>query len=240
MRGGEARGCPPADRLSAFIDGDLSGADTHSVRAHVDGCAACQRAAADLRALVGAARALDRPEPPPTLWPVIEGELDRREQSFLRLGFRWWPFGAGALAGASAAIAVVLLLGARTRDQARDHARGAAAQAGSPIAAAAPVDPMLEEAEAEFARAAADYERSIEKLRALLERETTRWTSDERTRYAERLARLDDAIVRSREAARRSPGDSAGNELLFAAYQQKIAFLAAAVHRGGAFGEPVP
>ena len=46
---------------------------------------------------------------------------------------------------------------------------------------------------------------------------------------AERLARLDETIARSREVAHRTPGDSAGNEQLFAAYQQKIAFLAAAV-----------
>ena len=54
---------------------------------------------------------------------------------------------------------------------------------------------------------------------------------------AERIGRLDEAIARSRELARRSPGDSAGNEQLFVAYQQKIAFLAAAVHRGGEAGD---
>ena len=104
-------------------------------------------------------------------------------------------------------------------------------------AAAPPLDPLLHEAEAEFAQAAAAYERSIEKLRALLAREEARWSPQERSRMAERLARLDEAIARSRELARRTPGDSAGNEQLFAAYQQKIAFLAAAVHRGGEAGE---
>ena len=101
----------------------------------------------------------------------------------------------------------------------------------------AALDPLLREAEAEFAQAAAAYERSIEKLRALLAREEARWSPQERTRMAERLGRLDDAIARSRELARRTPGDSAGNEQLFAAYQQKIAFLAAAVHRGGESGD---
>jgi hypothetical protein len=107
--------------------------------------------------------------------------------------------------------------------------------ATAPVAAAA-LDPLLHEAEAEFAQAAAAYERSIEKLRALLAREEARWSPQERTRMAERLGRLDEAIARSREVARRTPGDSAGNEQLFAAYQQKIAFLAAAVHRGGESG----
>ena len=103
--------------------------------------------------------------------------------------------------------------------------------------AVAATDPLLAEAEAEFARAAAAYESSIDKLRGLLAREEPRWSAEERALYAERLIQLDEAIARSRDLARRSPGDSTGNEQLFAAYQQKIAFLAAAVHRGSAWGE---
>jgi PIN domain nuclease of toxin-antitoxin system len=108
-----------------------------------------------------------------------------------------------------------------------------------PVAAAS-TDPLLNEAEAEFASAAAAYERSIEKLRGLLAREEPRWSPAERARCTERLAQLDDAIATSRELAHRSPGDTVGNEQLFAAYQQKIAFLAEAVHRGGTFGEGEP
>ena len=63
--------------------------------------------------------------------------------------------------------------------------------------------------------------------------EEPRWSPDARSRFRERLARLDDAIERSRAAARSTPGDSAGNEILFAAYRSKIDFLAEAVHRGG-------
>jgi hypothetical protein len=100
--------------------------------------------------------------------------------------------------------------------------------------------PLLDEAEPELARAAAAYEHSIEKLRALLEREEPRWSPDERARCAERLAELDEAIAHSRELARRSPGDTLGNDQLFAAYRQKIDFLAEAVHRGGTFRQAPP
>ena len=93
---------------------------------------------------------------------------------------------------------------------------------------------MLQEAENELETAAASYERSIAKLRSLLARmEEPRWSPDARSRFRERLARLDEAIERSRAAARSTPGDSAGNEILFAAYRSKIDFLAEAVHRGG-------
>lgn len=232
--------CPSGDRLSAWLDGDLSAAEAASVRAHSAGCARCSAALAELAALVNAASQLDAPEPPPTLWRGIEGALDRMSESTERaptwLGrFAWRPFAVGALVGSLAAVALVFPA-ARGRFAAKPGAAPAAIDEAA--LAAAPADPLLEEAEAEFARAAAAYERSIEKLRALLDRAEQGWSPAERVRTAERLARLDEAIERSRDFARRTPGDSAGNEQLFAAYQQKIAFLAAAVHRGGEWNEP--
>ena len=221
------------ERLSAFVDGELGPPETAAVRAHATTCMPCTVAISDLRALVVNARALDAPEPPPTLWPSIAGALDRRERLPWLSIANWRPFAVGALAGA---VAVVLVGFALPALRAR---RGEAPGSPAPelVAAAPALDPLLHEAEAEFAEAAAAYERSIEKLRGLLARQEARWSPQERTRMAERLGRLDDAIARSRELARRTPGDSAGNEQLFAAYQQKIAFLAAAVHRGGEAGE---
>ena len=228
----------PTEQLSAFVDGDLPPAEGVALRAHIAGCPACTAAIADLRGMVTNARGLAAPEPPATLWASIEGELERRDRfAWLKISL-WRPFGIGALAGA---VAVVLVLAALPALRLREAGNGQpAAPPGAEVvatAAAASTDPLLHEAEAEFAQAAAAYERSIEKLRGLLAREEARWSPEERSRMAERLARLDDAIARSRELARRTPGDSAGNEQLFAAYQQKIAFLAAAVHRGGEAGD---
>lgn len=223
------------ETLSAFADGDLPAGEAAKVRAHLPGCAACSAAAAQLGALARVARRLDRPEPPPTLWLAVEGALDKRDRP-------WWMslrlFGGGALAGAAA----VSLLALGLTSWRAHHGRPASTQASTaevapPAQTAARVaaDPLLDEAEAELARAAAAYEKSIEKLRALLEREEPRWSPDERARCAERLAQLDEAIAHSRELARRSPGDTVGSDQLFAAYRQKIEFLAEAVHRGGTF-----
>jgi anti-sigma factor RsiW len=235
-----AAGAPspfPLERLSAFVDGDLPAAELQSVRQHLEDCAACADRAAELGALARAARALDAPEPPPTLWPAIEGALDRPLAGWLS----WRPFGVGALAGA--AVALVLVLTARPAARAVAVApRALEAAQASPASRAAPVsnDPLIAEAEQEFARAAAVYERSIEKLRGLLVREEGHWSTDVRARYDERLARLDEAIVRSREVARRAPGDSEGNEQLFAAYQQKLAFLTETVHRSAGLRQGAP
>jgi hypothetical protein len=228
------------ERLSAFADGDLPASELASVRQHVDSCAACARRVEELGAMARAARALEVPEPPATLWPSVAGVLAREDDGVLardRMLGRWLslrPFAIGALAGAAAVAALVVVAGAR-RDAAVARAAAEPAVEPPPAVPLAPAarDPLLAEAEQEFASAAAVYERSIEKLRRLLVREEATWSPEVRARYDERLARLDDAIARSREAARRAPGDSEGNEQLFAAYQQKIAFLAETVHRGG-------
>jgi hypothetical protein len=232
---GSSKPCAqPTETLSAFVDGDLSTAEAQAVRAHLAACPQCTVSISQLTALVTAARGLERPEPPPSLWPAVEGAMARHERP-------WWLslrlFGSGALAGAVAVSVVALGLASW-----RTHRAPAVIVAPVVTVAAASTDPLLNEAEAEFASAAAAYERSIEKLRGLLEREEPRWSPAERARCTERLAQLDDAIATSRELAHRSPGDTVGNEQLFAAYQQKITFLAEAVHRGGTFreGEPTP
>jgi hypothetical protein len=228
----KTNGCgQTAEKLSAFVDGDLPAPEAQAMRAHAAGCPDCTATIADLSSIVLAARGFDRPDPPPSLWPAVEGAMARHDRP-------WWLslrlFGTGALVGAAAMSMVVL--GVTTW-----RAHPASPAAPTPLAVAAP-DPLLEEAEAEFARAQHAYERSIEKLRGLLAREEPRWSPEERARCSERLAQLDEAIANSREVARKSPADTAGNEQLFAAYQQKIAFLAEAVHRGGTFreGEPRP
>jgi hypothetical protein len=221
-----ARGGLADERLSAFVDGDLPGVDLANVRRHLDQCPACTRRADELAALARAARTLDAPEPPPTLWSAIEGALD--ERPWWHIG--WRSFGVGAFAGA-AAVALVVFGVSALRPGA--VVAPVAVVVPGPAGPAQVVDPLLVEAEAEFARAAAAYERSIEKLRGLIARQESAWSPDARARYADRLARLDEAIARTREAARRTPVDSVGNEQLFAAYQEKIAFLAAAVQRGG-------
>jgi len=237
--------CAAPERLSALLEGELSASQSEALRSHAAGCARCSGLLADLSAMVATTRSLEPPEPPPTLWAAVEGSLESRERTGWLSWASWRPFAVGALAGAFA-VAVGLLAVPSTRGRLTGGADVAApnrtpapsvvatAAGGAAVAA---TDPLLDEAEAEFARAAAAYEHSIEKLRTLLARAEAGWSPEQRALVAERLARLDDAIARSREPARRTPGDSVGNEQLFAAYQQKIAFLAEAVHRGGEWNE---
>jgi hypothetical protein len=228
-----------AERLSAFGAGDLPARDADVVQAHLDGCRDCAAAAAELAAVAAATRTLDRPEPPPTLWPAIEGALAASSER------RWWswrPLFVGALAG-GAAVALGAWGFARVHRGAEQLAAGVAARSAPARASSPPSpggaagtpeeqDPLLAEAESELERAAAAYEQAVRRLRGILAREQRRWDPEARARLSERLARLDEAVTQSRAAVRRDPSDGAGAEMLFAAYRRQIDFLTEAVHRG--------
>jgi putative zinc finger protein len=233
-----------AEHLSEWLAGDMPERDAAVVRAHLAACAPCTAIVAELRVETAGLRALGRPEPPPTLWPTIEGALEAEERG------RWsWPsWLMGAVAGAmTAAIVAWLVVGGRGAGAplaggtstggsgARDD-EDPSGRTEAPLAAAATgavgADPLLVEAEHELDRAAASYATAAARLRAILDREQALWDPATRARVAERLARLDDAIVHSRAVAERDPGDGASAEMLFSAYRRQIDFLAEAVHRG--------
>jgi predicted anti-sigma-YlaC factor YlaD len=224
-----------AERLSEWLSGDTPERDGAVVRAHLAECPACAEVLDGLRAQGETLRALGRPEPPPTLWPTIEGVLDAEE----RRAWSWPSWLMGALAGAvTAAVVVWLAVGARSgggvarQDPGEDGRGDGQVAPGTPLAVGAGTDPLLIEAEHELDRAAASYAKAAGRLRAILEREQVLWDPATRARVADRLARLDEAIVHSRAVAARDPGDSAGAEMVFSAYRRQIDFLAEAVHRG--------
>lgn len=239
------------ERLSAWISGDLTERETAVVRAHVENCAACAKVAAELRTQVVATRTLERPEPPATLWSAIEGAMARDDRdgsdgrsTTARPRSPWsamWPtLLTGAFAGAAAVVALTWSVGHMGHLRALGTPGGGiSTRAGTARGglAADVADPLLAEAERELEAAAGSYERAVARLREILEREQVRWNPAARARVSERVARLDEAVAYSRTVARRDPGDGAGADLLFSAYQRQIDFLAEAVHRGAPAAE---
>jgi Putative zinc-finger len=233
---------PPVERVSAYLAADLSERDATAVRRHLGDCPDCGRVVDELRRQSEALSTLERPEPPLTMWAAIEGACDGRSDG--RFGLPWGGAAAALWSWRSmvlgAALGGVVVSGAfalwrpggqagRSGADTSGGVAGVAALVGSPE----PIDPLLAEAEAEFGRAALSYEAAAGRLRAILDHEQLGWNAAQRARVAERLARLDEAVAESRTVARRDPGDGARAEMLFAAYQKQIDFLAEVVHRGG-------
>jgi hypothetical protein len=269
-------GHPAVERVSAYLAADLSERDAAGVRRHLAACAACSRVAEELGRQTEALGALDRPEPPVTMWAAIEGACEVRAPRGLgwadALGpWRLMASGALGLGVGALAVAGLFLWGplasrrgrgdvavssprAAPRGNQMDGERREEALRAEEVvrrpgpgpdrgAGEAAADPLLAEAESELGRAALAYQTAASRLRAILDHAQLDWDPAQRARVAERLARLDEAVADSQALVRRDPGDGARAEMLFAAYQKQIDFMAEAVHRGGSslampLGEP--
>ncbi len=201
------RACEPL--LSALVDGDLSPAEAAEVGAHVASCAACARAKAEIERMVAAARALAEPEPPPALWTRIAANLPNPDEA--PAPRRRWRWIALPSLGLAAAAAVVLLLVARR---------------GGPSDAA-----LLADAQSEFQQAEAHYARAAADLRVLVERERSGWPEERRRRHDEMLVHLDQQLDEARTQARARAADPDAEAQLLVAWRGEIAYLEQALLR---------
>lgn len=207
----KCRDCEPL--VSEWIDGDLDEARAAEVAAHVENCASCARAKAELLALVDAARGIGREEtadPPSALWTRISAELDSPSSAPRRL--RWL---APSLAGLALAAALAFGLALRRAPPPSD-------------------DALLTDAQAEFRKAESHYLAAISDLRAIAARDRDGWPEARRHRYDEALAALDAAAEKCRGAARARPTDPDAQDLLYGAYRRQVAFLEESLLRGAA------
>lgn len=101
------------ERLSEYLDGDLSTAERETCEQHLAGCAECARMLEELKAVAAAARALPAVPPPAGLWDAIEEKLETpvlamrpRAEIRDRLARRWTFSGAQLLGVAACLVAV--------------------------------------------------------------------------------------------------------------------------------------
>ena len=101
------------ERLSEYLDGDLSTAERDACEQHLAGCAGCARLLEELKGVAAAARALPPTPPPAELWNAIEARLETpvlamrpRAEIRERLARRW-TFSAGQLAAMAACLVAV-------------------------------------------------------------------------------------------------------------------------------------
>src|SRR5688572_688374 len=85
------------DRLSEYVDDELTPAERAGLDAHLTSCRACVATVAELRAVVERARRLPDPLPASDLWPGVAQQIERPH----RLA-RLWHTGASVAAARSA------------------------------------------------------------------------------------------------------------------------------------------
>jgi len=92
------------ERLSGYLDGELTGRERQQLESHLETCATCQQALHGLQAIIAAAPAYQGEAPAVDLWPGIAARIHpSRTVAFptsARVGRRWgWPVRMAAAIG---------------------------------------------------------------------------------------------------------------------------------------------
>jgi len=203
----EHQPCPEPEQISAQLDGDLDAADAAAVAAHLETCASCAQLHADLVAMRGALPSLAEVEPSQELWREIarRHDTERRPSAFEWLR-RWWMAPALGLAGAAALVLLLL--------------PGEPEPASEPVSRVTPELAMetVRKAERQYIDAIAQLEQAVDLDRAAPRPEV-------RQSLQQGLAEIDRSIRRCRSVLHEAPDDLAAQEIMLAAYQQKVDFL---------------
>jgi hypothetical protein len=230
------------DRLSEYLDEELSPGERAAVDAHLTQCVACARTLDDLRRVVTTARALPPRGPDRDLWAGIAervaagAPLPAGNAAAAVPARRPWrvSFTLPQLAAASLLLAAVSggmaweLRGrpARARDGSRMAADvrltpdggTAAVQAGPDVTSPAPGVSMVGFADAQFDAAVADLEKALEKGRGRLDSSTIAIVE-------QNLEIIDRAIGQARQALESDPANSYLSSHLVETRRKKLDLL---------------
>jgi anti-sigma factor RsiW len=220
------------DRLSEYIDGELTQDEAEQLEAHLLECLDCGHTLGQLQAVVGrAAQVIDRP-PHADLWPAIAASI--AEQKTIRTTPRRVSFSVPQLAAAS--VVLMLLSGGSMylmlSRQADAPVVAATEQTQAPatsrqVAARAPVTtrevierpaPVESPAADNYSVAITEMEQALAVSRTQLDTATVRIIESN-------LKAIDTAINEARLALARDPGNSYLNRYLDQTMQKKVQLL---------------
>jgi hypothetical protein len=213
-----------ADRLSDYIDDEVTGAERAAIDAHLATCADCSAIVEELRSVVEHAASLADVPPRGDLWPGVAARLSPPARPsglwlFRRLvSARRFSFTLPQLAAAS--LAIMVLSGGvvwMARSDPRADFPPVSADGTPPNARRETVAPAGF-SDSQYDEAIADLEQTLEAGRTRLDSATVRVLE-------ENLASIDRAIDQSRRALAADPANIYLNRHLADARQRKLSLL---------------
>jgi anti-sigma factor RsiW len=212
------------DRLSEYLDGELTGPERTAFEAHLGSCDGCRATLDELRRVVTNARALDDRPPTADLWPAVAARIGLSARSKARVVVRRFSFTVPQLAAASVALALLsggiawLIGGRRT-------------VAAPPVLVSERAPGLLNAADypgdARFSAQVADLERAVARGRGRLDTATVR--------VIERNLRIIDRAIRNAQSALAAdPANSYLNLHLAQEMRRKLELLRQAATLAGA------
>ena len=215
-----------ADVLVDLVDGRLDGAQQRRVERHLDACEHCRSLVDDLRSIRAAAFMLDRHEAPPEAWSRVQAAIAAEPALTgsvfgTSLGRGSFSGGAAVWLGAAAALILATVIGVLpliNRAPARHDDRATAAP--DPDA-----EVTVESVTAEFAAAEKHYQKAIDDLQTIANKDTGELDPQVASVLQKNLTLIDQAITESRAALQSQPSSSSAQSGLFDALRTKVALL---------------
>jgi hypothetical protein len=206
------------DRLSEYLDNELSRAERTELEAHLQLCAACRETLEELNAVVMRAGRLEDREPDYDLWPGVREAIGSRQVVELenrRKPVRRFTFSLPQLVAAAAAL--VLVSGGTVWLMSQPTG-------GDPGIGSTPLPPMVATQTISFDRKGR-ADSAITELERVLQEESGRLDSSTVRILAQNLALIDRAIGQAREALESDPSNPYLNDHLARTMRKKIEVL---------------
>ena len=212
------------DRLSDYLDGELTPSERTTLEAHLASCDPCRTTLDELRRVVTNARALDDRPPTADLWPAVAARIGLSARVKARPVVRRFSFTVPQLAAASVVLALLSGGGAWLIGR-----RGIVPTPPVLVTERAPalLNASAYPGDARFAAQVADLERAVARGRGRLDTATVR--------VIERNLRIIDRAIRNAQSALAAdPANSYLNLHLAQEMRRKLELLRQAATLAGA------
>ncbi len=228
------------DKLSDYLDGELTGDERTAVEAHLRGCESCARVCDELRRVIGRAAALTPRPPSRDLWDGIAGRIDARRtaavtafpsQAQRRVSFTLPQLAAAAVLLIAVSGGVAWQIGERAargpREAAGNGEREASAERSQSDASVERSQPDASAdrsvthvglADAQYDAAVADLEKAVKQGRGRLDATTI-------SVVEHNLQIIDQAIAQARDALAADPANTYLSGHLVEARRRKLDLL---------------
>jgi anti-sigma factor RsiW len=211
-----------SDVLVDLVDGRLDPAEQRDIERHLEACAECKALVTDLRSIRAAAFMLDRREPAAAVWTKLQASVKAEPRPRARVLMLPTRNNWGVWLGAAAALILATVIGLLplvNRGQA-PHDDAAQQPADDPAA-----EVTVESVTAEFEAAEKHYQKAIDDLQTIANKETGELDPQVAQVLQKNLTVIDQAITESRAALRSQPSSSNAQSGLFDALRSKVALL---------------
>lgn len=218
-------------RLSDYIDGYLSPAESLRVERHLMLCESCRNVHSDLTRLIGESKALPELDPPPGLWDRLAAEVAKAPASAKAPGM-WrrlcdldfhFRLTLPQLVGSAAAL-LVLFIGADLFVRNLTATSSALANKDGSVLVQVPSG-QLDRLGYDVSALEPHQKKSIDTFQELVDRRKDQWDPRVRLLFERSMATINTSLDECWRATQEDPSDEVARDMLDVTYTKKLNLL---------------